>query len=345
MTDPVKNILVIRNDKLGDFMLAWPAIALLKKQYPDSVITALVPDYTRQIAERCPWIDKLLIDNKQPSFFKDITQLARELAHHRFDFSVSLFSETRTSLALLLAHVPKRFGPASKFAQLFLNRRLAQRRSRSLKPEYEYNLDLARYCITDNGATPVNGLNPPYLSVDSARTGQIKNNFINSNNIDRNSKLVAIHPGCGGSANNLTLEQYSELAYAINQCEKAFFVITAGPDELELANTLSSLIGNIRHMVYHSTGGLAEFADFLTIFDIYISGSTGVLHIAGALDIPTAAFYTRRRSATALRWQTLNSQSNRLAFSPPEAADEEDMSSIDIGSAAHSICQRLNQAS
>ena len=26
----MKNVLVIRNDKLGDFMLAWPSFAMLK---------------------------------------------------------------------------------------------------------------------------------------------------------------------------------------------------------------------------------------------------------------------------------------------------------------------------
>ena len=46
-----KSILVIRNDKLGDFMLAWPAFALLKKQYPESEITALVTAYKKDMAE------------------------------------------------------------------------------------------------------------------------------------------------------------------------------------------------------------------------------------------------------------------------------------------------------
>ena len=60
-----KKILVIRNDKLGDFMLAWPAFSLLKKQYPDAEITALVPEYTAPLAEQCEWIDKVLIDKKE----------------------------------------------------------------------------------------------------------------------------------------------------------------------------------------------------------------------------------------------------------------------------------------
>ena len=44
-------ILVIRNDKLGDFMLAWPAFALLKQAKTDLKLTALVPQYTVPLAE------------------------------------------------------------------------------------------------------------------------------------------------------------------------------------------------------------------------------------------------------------------------------------------------------
>jgi hypothetical protein len=59
------DILVIRNDKLGDFMLAWPAFSLIKQQYPDARITALVPAYTQPMAELCPWIDDVIIDDQR----------------------------------------------------------------------------------------------------------------------------------------------------------------------------------------------------------------------------------------------------------------------------------------
>ena len=43
-------------------MLAWPAFALLKQQYPESNISALVPAYTEPMAIICPWIDDIIID-------------------------------------------------------------------------------------------------------------------------------------------------------------------------------------------------------------------------------------------------------------------------------------------
>ena len=98
--DKPKKILVIRNDKIGDFMLAWPAFALLKTQYPNSEITALVPEYTAALAEKCEWIDKVLIDAKCNSIFHDISLLSKDIKRNNYDLSISLFSEFRVSAAL-----------------------------------------------------------------------------------------------------------------------------------------------------------------------------------------------------------------------------------------------------
>lgn len=61
----MEKILVIRNDKLGDFMQAWPAFAMLKASNPELKLTALVPSYTAPLAEICPFIDDVIIDSKK----------------------------------------------------------------------------------------------------------------------------------------------------------------------------------------------------------------------------------------------------------------------------------------
>ena len=101
------------------------------------------------------------------------------------------------------------------------------------------------------------------------------------------------------------------------------------------------MMNNTPHVVYQSTNGLDNFTKHIAFADLFISGSTGPLHIAGALNVPTAAFYTRRRSATQLRWQTLNSPERRLAFSPPETAEETDMSQINVEAAAREIVKKF----
>ena len=48
------NILIVRNDKLGDFVLTLPCYVALKHALPGATITVLVPGYTAAIARCCP---------------------------------------------------------------------------------------------------------------------------------------------------------------------------------------------------------------------------------------------------------------------------------------------------
>ncbi len=324
-------------------MLAWPALSLIKKQYPESKITALVPSYTKPMAEICPWIDDCITDNQHKSVLSDAIFLKNKIKNKNFDASISLFTESRTAIATFLSHIPLRLAPATKIAQIFSNRRLPQRRSQSSRPEHEYNTDLIRFFITLQGDSPVPLQQPPYLQFDATITQNMRTQYFTEHNISAESMLIIVHPGTGGSAINFSVRQYAELIKHIAKHIDAHFVITAGPGEDNTAQTLSSLILGIDHSVYISSEGIVEFSRFIAISNLFISGSTGTLHIAGALDIPTAAFYPARKSATALRWQTLNQTSRRLAFSPEKHTAGDDMDTIDPVSCAQQITDFLKQ--
>lgn len=339
MVNVPKRILVVRNDKLGDFMLSYPALLTLKYNLPDTQLHVLVSAYTSPMAKLCPAIDKVHIDPGQQSSLKDILKLSRLIQDESYDAVITLYSTTRIGFVTWLAGIPYRLAPATKLAQIFYPRRLKQQRSRSEKPEAIYNRDLADLYLQDLGISSVKHPVPPFLEFSQSTLNTIRDRFIAENNIPAPKKLVFIHPGSGGSANNLSISQFAELAHALGNKGEWQLVISAGPNEDEFAQKLSSLTKSLTPVIYHSLAGLEQFAQHLAIANLFISGSTGPLHIAGALDIPTAAFYTRRRSATALRWQTLNSETKRLAFSPPATAQQEDMQSIDIAAAAKTINQ------
>jgi len=92
---------------------------------------------------------------------------------------------------------------------------------------------------------------------------------------------------------------------------------------------------------------LSEFVKDLSVADGFMAGSTGPLHIAGALDVPTVGFYPRRRSATSLRWQTINAPKRRLAISPGASMpDLESFEGLNIDALADQISDwfELSQA-
>ena len=343
MNKSPEKILVVRNDKLGDFMLSWPSFAALKQAFPNARIVALVPNYTKPIAELCPWIDEILIDPTENAGLKGFFKLLKRTRQHRFDLMVTLFSTTRIGLLGLLAGIPQRWAPATKLAQLGYNHRLKQKRSRSEKPEYQYNLDIVSAAKSHYQNSVKYDFAPPYLPLEADELNQLQYAFLQQHQLKETDRLIFIHAGHGGSANNLSLEQYARLAAAIND-PTACFILTAGPGELEATQQLAEMFKGLElnHRLFNSTNGLQSFAKHLALADLFIAGSTGTLHIAGALDRPTVGFYPNRRSATPLRWRTLNSEGHYLALTPPSEI-EQDMSRIDIDAAAAQIQEFLKR--
>lgn len=338
-------VLVVRNDKLGDFMLAWPTFALIKHHWPEATLIALVPDYTAALARLCPWIDEVVIDEGEGP-----VPLARKLAAAKIDMMVALFSTSRVAIAGWLARIPYRLAPATKAFQLFYNRRVVQRRSRSQKPEYAYNLDLgyrllqemhgaAETRTTERNGDFLPGEIPRPLLASAAHTLPDRARFCAAQRLRPELPLVFIHPGSGGSANNLSPSQYAALANRLHRQTPLNFVVTAGPREAAIARQLAGALEAPCCVL--ETAGIEALVAHLTLADLFISGSTGPMHIAAALDRPTATFFPRHRSATPLRWQPLNHPAKRLALTPPASAAADEVSAIDIAQAAEQIARRF----
>lgn len=337
-------ILVVRNDRLGDFMVSWPALSQLRLSWPSAEIHALVARQNVEIAELCPSLDGGIADpgpNGSPGELKALTS---ELQAHRFDAAITLLSTGRIAWQLLRAGIPYRLVPWSKAASLLHTHRLVQRRSRSEKPEFAYNQDVIIRFLQDHGRAVAPPSGPPYLAFDPAEVRSLREELRAAwGSGDR--QLIMVHPGTGGTAPLLGIGFYAELCRMLRSPAGHHIVISAGPGEADLAKELSRALGGLPHSIHHSVGGLPAYARVVACCDLFISGSTGTLHLAGALNLKTAGFYLPIGTATALRWQPINDPARHLAFSPPAGAPPADPSSIDLPAAAEVISSRLLRVS
>jgi len=64
MEQKLKKILVMRTDRLGDVILSTPVIANLRKAYPKSHIAFLCRPYTKEVLENNPYLDEIIIYDK-----------------------------------------------------------------------------------------------------------------------------------------------------------------------------------------------------------------------------------------------------------------------------------------
>ena len=62
MLERTVKLLIVRNDKIGDFILILPALSWLKKNIPNCHITCVVSKKVSEIAKLCKHIDNIIID-------------------------------------------------------------------------------------------------------------------------------------------------------------------------------------------------------------------------------------------------------------------------------------------
>ena len=182
MLKKINEILVIRNDKIGDFILILPALSWLKKNIPNCHITCVVSKKVSEIAKLCKHIDNIIID-------KSIKQLLLELNKYKFDALISFFSTFRIGYLIKKLNIPIRIAPKTKLAQIFYNYKILQKRSKSYKPEYEYNSDLVYELfniINVNEIEDMDGV--PYLELNDSSKSARKDIFLKEYNLSPEKK-------------------------------------------------------------------------------------------------------------------------------------------------------------
>jgi len=300
------NILVVRNDKLGDFITALPSFYVLKQYNPNNKIIVLIAPLNLSLAKACDFIDEVIVDDGKSSSFL----LSKKIKTHNIDVSITLFSNTRVAFAQFLARIPKRIAPATKIAQIFYTKRVKQKRSEVKMAEFEYNLALTKELF------PMIELNfkKPLLAFNDAE--KVYDIFCINNDISK--EIMAFHVGFGGSSDaNWNLDEYEILIRNVLLAKKYQVVLTFGPDEKELYEEMQSRLVGENVVFYLSLDGLVYFAKLVSRFKLFVSTSTGTYHIASAVGTPTMTFFGDSLFASATRWKSIGELSKQKHYMLP----------------------------
>jgi len=296
------NILVVRTDKLGDFVTALPTLHVLKQYDPANRIIACISPLNKELALACPFIDEVIVDEGG-----SIWSLVAALRKAKIDVSITLFSNTRVALAQFLAGISTRIAPATKVAQLFYNRRIKQRRSRVEMAEFEYNLQLAKALFPQIDLT----FPKPLLRFDNETIGAAYQKFCSRYGVTK--PVVAFHPGFGGSSDaNWTLPEYVELVKIVSDDPVFQAVMTFGPGEEALYKESIELCEGLDVLFYKSEEGIVGFTKLLASFKLFVSTSTGTYHLAALVNTPTMTFFADTLFASSRRWKSVSEEERQM---------------------------------
>lgn len=297
---PLK-ILLVRTDRIGDVVLVTPTISILRKKYPDAYISMLVNPYTADILKNNPDLDEVIVE-------KRFLTLLEEIKTKKFDITILFFVNLKVAILTLLAGIPVRIGPASKIWSIFLTKRIFQHRSKVEKHEADYNIDLLKVL----GITELFRKNPK-INLKEEEKARAKKFLLDNYGIEESNFVIGIHPGSRDSAKNWPKEKFAQLSDRIIKEINAKVLFTGGATEKKLLENIADMMIK-KPIILDRQVNLREFIALISQCKIFIANSTGPLHIAVALNIPTVSFHPPIKVCSSKRWEPYGN--GHIVFTP-----------------------------
>jgi ADP-heptose:LPS heptosyltransferase len=292
-------LVVARTDRIGDLVLALPVAEAAKKARPGLTVTYLVSPRTSELAGACPFVDRTIEYDESWKSPGHVLALAGELKAAGADSLLFLRPTLATSLAGFLARLPVRVGTAYRYYSPLFNRKIREHRRFAEKHESEYNLSALQSLLEIEDVRYVPCIRLDEASRDEA-SGLLRGLGL------RTGGFVVVHPGSGGSARNLPLPAYARIADLVETRFGLRVLVTGGPPERGLIRELARLRTRPT-LDYTGAPSLLALAALLAQARLFISGSTGPMHLAAAVETPTLSFFSPVRSCSPKRWRPLGS--------------------------------------
>ncbi|MFA5271415.1 MAG: glycosyltransferase family 9 protein [Candidatus Omnitrophota bacterium] len=287
-----KNILFIRSDRFGEFLLSLPVIKLTKLNFPQSKIYLLAKKENIELINNVGFIDNFLEYTEELNWLKGTFKLSKILKKENIDCVVILNPKKEFHLAAMLAGTKQRIGYDRKWG-FCLNLKIKDKKQECAKHEVEYNLDLISLLCPQISIPEVN-----------LNAGSKDNLEFLKNDLDIKKKYIVLHPFSSNPGKKIEKEFWKNIITELKMQGKADIVVIGGPEELE-----ESLVFAKDLAVKNITGKLKirELASFLKHnCSVFIGLDSGPMHLASALKKPVVGLFN---ISNAKRWGPFNTKS------------------------------------
>ena len=279
MIDAPRSILVINVTRIGDTLLATPALRALAETWPDARITVLGHPKRVEVLEHLPFLAEVgEIEKKRALLMGRLSGKSYDLA------LVYGHDQELVAYALRVAHKVVAF----KQEDASLNARL-YRLVEEPPPYSEHAVDLALRLPAALGITTSRRRLQFQLTADEQRAGAERL---------RSAGLTSAFPLIGLQAASFPTKAFRDwpVPYFVDLCQRTAraypevaFLLFGGPDDSERAATIAAGIG--ARTLDLSGLPLRPTAAMMAQLTAYVGVDTGPTHIMSTFDVPMVGLY------------------------------------------------------
>ncbi len=284
MNRPAAN-LVIRPEKIGDLVVATPAIRAIKTTFPNVPLHVLTDEISAELLRHDPHVDRLIAvpwrgprRGERPSW----RTIGEQLAGTRYERAAILYPNCEgwnfLCARLRIPQVAQLGGTWSSW--IFHHRRVMRGHYRNPHHYSEYYLEVARQV---GAAMPADSL--PHLYVQPDERAALRTRFPA---YFQESPRIVIHPFGLTTRFNLGLEAYQKLAVGLSErFGVKVYLMGTRQERPQVKAFPADRVDN----AFLDGLTLREVMGVLSLADIVIGGSSGIVHIAAALGVATIGLF------------------------------------------------------
>lgn len=271
------NILLVRFSAIGDILLLTPLLRALRRKHPDARLTVVTRTGFAPLLERNPRISEVISWDPLTS----LSDLGRRLRGLEFTHRLDLHDSVRSRLLRWHAGGPWTTYPKHRLARAALihTHRDLYRDRRHLAERY---FDAARGL----DVTPDGGSLEMFLSKADLEAAE---GFLAARGLGRSRQLIAVAPGAAHFTKRWPTHHWIALVRRLVEAGNDVIVL-GGPQDLAIGEAVAAA-GGESAATAAGAFDLPGSAALLKRTRALVSGDTGLMHLATAVETPVVALF------------------------------------------------------
>jgi len=286
----VQKILIIKPSALGDIAQSLPALASIRKSFPDAEISWLVRKEFAPLLEMVDDLDEIILFDRKllgkwficPKAFAALIRFFKTLSSPRFDIVIDLQGLFRTALFAWITRCRKRFGikGAREFAGMFYTHRVAK------DNDCIHSINVNNKIISAAGATEI--VMRYDLQID--KQSELSADQLVAENSAGDKKYAVLVTGAAHANKCWPVEKFADLADRLNS-RFDFSVIAVG------TNMDKPIVEKLKDLAKTNVVDLSARTDIKVLTalmskaSVVITNDTGPGHIAEAVGAPVVMVF------------------------------------------------------
>lgn len=293
--DPRRIVIVRQHNQMGDMVCATPALRALREAFPRAEIALVCAPINVEVVRHNPHLDRVLVF--APGHWRRPWRLAaflRELRSFRAELAVVLnsvsFSVTSAAIAVA-SGAPLIMGGDSRPYGWDISRH-AYSLELPTRPEVDRHAvahSLAPLAAVGFGTADLSTVVVPAPSERERAAALLAD-------LPAGGELLVMHPGAGKRGNIWPAERFAEVAdRAVSTGQRV--LVLQGPADGEVVARLTAALATrerpngTRHVTVAPRMRVGVCAALLARADRFLCNDTGLMHVAGAVGVPTLALF------------------------------------------------------